>query len=213
MPLENLAEKAMSELAINGARALFHITVRINSELARALVKTMPQKVAQAVQKKLNTGEMSPKRLHALGKDTHQLKLDDHTLKGIHQALKESGINFSIEHTNNGVYYVHFQGQDHDYLNHIVERTFEKMGYTLEPDTLTIDPPRVDSEPELTPEVAERIKEINATADQLPDGGKDKNYAQNHIAKDSNELLANNAQAPAAELGSIGHTTPDMSIN
>jgi hypothetical protein len=62
-------------------------------------------------------------------------------MRGVQRSLGEAGIDYHLERTNDGQYFVHFAGKDEDHIRHAVQRAFRNMGMDVTDDDLTVERP------------------------------------------------------------------------
>lgn len=148
MPIEEQAEEriqnAVQNIITGGARLVLKVPKSVFLALLRTgtkLAKTGVHGAAAAVRNTVDTGRMSEKRLQKKkGGDLHQLRLDDETMREVQRSLREAGIDYHLERTDDGQFFLHFAGKDEDHIRHAVRRAFEKMGLDVTAEDLTPDP-------------------------------------------------------------------------
>lgn len=149
MPIEEQAEEkiqnAVQTIITGGARLALRIPKSAFLALLRSgakLIKAGAHAAGEAVKNRIDSGEMSEKRLQRKkGGDLHELQLDDSTMRGVQRSLGEAGIDYHLERTNDGQYFVHFAGKDEDHIRHAVHRAFRNMGMDVTDDDLTVERP------------------------------------------------------------------------
>jgi len=149
MPIEEQAEEKIQNTVQNiitgGAKLALRIPKSTFLALLRSgakLIKAGTHAAGEAVKNRIDSGEMSEKRLQTKkGGDLHELQLDDSTMRGVQRSLREAGIDYHLERTNDGQYFVHFAGKDEDHIRHAVQRAFRKMGLDITDDDLTVERP------------------------------------------------------------------------
>lgn len=125
MPIEEQAEEKIQNTVQNiitgGAKLALRIPKSTFLALLRSgakLIKAGTHAAGKAVKNRIDSGEMSEKRLQTKkGGDLHELQLDDSTMRGVQRSLREAGIDYHLERTNDGQYFVHFAGKDEDHLS------------------------------------------------------------------------------------------------
>lgn len=149
MPIEEQAEEKIQNTVQNiitgGAKLALRIPKSAFLALLQSgakLIKAGTHAAGEAVKNRIDSGEMSEKRLQTKkGGDLHELQLDDSTMRGVQRSLREAGIDYHLERTNDGQYFVHFAGKDEDHIRHAVQRAFRKMGLDITDDDLTVERP------------------------------------------------------------------------
>lgn len=224
MPIEEQAEEkiqnAIQNIITGGAR----LGLRISKDVALALLRTgahgsakLIQKGAQAavtaVKDKINSGEMSEKRLQQKkGGDIHELQLDDSTMREVQRSLKEAGIDYHPERTDDGQFFVHFAGKDEDHVRHAVRRAFKNMGLEIPDEDFTVEQPaqqeqareQTQASAEETPRVIPQKPEVKPAAPQR--------IAWDFVEPEVMEMAANSLAARHPEL-SWGNLMGDTKWN
>ena len=104
------------------------------------LTKTGVHAAGKAVKDRIDSGEMSEKRLQRKKDgDLHELQLDDSTMREVQHSLKTAGIDYHLERTDQGQFVLHFAGKDEDHVRHAVQRAFKNMGLDVADDDFTIE--------------------------------------------------------------------------
>lgn len=104
------------------------------------LTKTGVHAAGEAVKNKIDSGEMSEKRLQQKKDgDLHELQLDDSTMREVQHSLRKSGIDYHLERTDQGQFILHFAGKDEDHVRHAVQRAFKGMGLDVADDDFTVE--------------------------------------------------------------------------
>lgn len=104
------------------------------------LTKTGVHAAGEAVKNKIDSGEMSEKRLQRKKDgDLHELQLDDSTMREVQHSLKTAGIDYHLERTDQGQFILHFAGKDEDHVRHAVQRAFKGMGLDVTDDDFTVE--------------------------------------------------------------------------
>lgn len=134
--IEGQVRNTFMGLAQQGGRLVLQASGVLAKKLISAAgwsVQAPVSKAAAKTKEKIQSGQMSEKRLQKLhGADLHEIKLDDESLKEVGRSLRKSGVDYAVEKTSEG-YYLHFQGKDTDHVQHAVSRAFEQIGLTFEP--------------------------------------------------------------------------------
>lgn len=95
------------------------------------LTKTGVHAAGEAVKNKIDSGEMSEKRLQRKKDgDLHELQLDDSTMREVQHSLKTAGIDYHLERTDQGQFILHFAGKDEDHVRHAVQRASKAWAWT-----------------------------------------------------------------------------------
>lgn len=119
MPIEEQAEEkiqnAVQTIITGGAKLMLRIPKGVAMALLRSgmkLTKTGVHAAGEAVKNKIDSGEMSEKRLQRKKDgDLHELQLDDSTMREVQHSLKTAGIDYHLERTDQGQFILHFAGQ------------------------------------------------------------------------------------------------------
>ena len=132
MPIEEQAEEKIQNVVqtiiTGGARLMLRIPKGVAMALLRSgmkLAKTGVHAAGETVKNKIDSGEMSEKRLQRKKDgDLHELQLDDSTMREVQHSLRKSGIDYHLERTDQGQFILHFAGKDEDHVRHAVQRAF-----------------------------------------------------------------------------------------
>ena len=143
MPIEEQAEEkiqnAVQTIITGGAKLMLRIPKGVAMALLRSgmkLTKTGVRAAGEAVKNKIDSGEMSEKRLQRKKDgDLHELQLDDSTMREVQHSLKTAGIDYHLERTDQGQFILHFAGKDEDHVRHAVQRAFRKAWAWTSPTT------------------------------------------------------------------------------
>lgn len=205
MPIEEQAEEriqnAVQNIITGGARLVLKVPKSVFLALLRAgatLTKAGVHGAAAAVRNTVDTGRMSEKRLQ--GKkdgDLHELQLDDETIREVQRSLRSSGVDYALERTDDGHYFLHFAGKDEDHVRHAVQRAFRKMGLDVTDEDLTPEPQEKPGEETLnvrdpTPETREKpAAGTTSPSDEAPRNG----IVRDSIDPEIMELAANELAA------------------
>ena len=147
MPIEEQAEEkiqnAVQTIITGGAKLMLRIPKGVAMALLRSgmkLTKTGVHAAGEAVKNKIDSGEMSEKRLQRKKDgDLHELQLDDSTMREVQHSLRKSGIDYHLERTDQGQFILHFAGKDEDHVRHAVQRAFKGMGLDVADDDFTVE--------------------------------------------------------------------------
>ena len=147
MPIEEQAEEkiqnAVQTIITGGAKLMLRIPKGVAMALLRSgmkLTKTGVYAAGEAVKNKIDSGEMSEKRLQRKKDgDLHELQLDDSTMREVQHSLKTAGIDYHLERTDRGQFILHFAGKDEDHIRHAVQRAFKGMGLDVTDDDFTVE--------------------------------------------------------------------------
>lgn len=104
MPIEEQAEEkiqnAVQTIITGGAKLMLRIPKGVAMALLRSgmkLTKTGVHAAGEAVKNKIDSGEMSEKRLQRKKDgDLHELQLDDSTMREVQHSLKTAGIDYHL---------------------------------------------------------------------------------------------------------------------
>ncbi|KAB6801953.1 PcfB family protein [Bifidobacterium longum] len=154
MPIEEQAEEkiqnAVQTIITGGAKLMLRIPKGVAMALLRSgmkLTKTGVHAAGEAVKNKIDSGEMSEKRLQRKKDgDLHELQLDDSTMREVQRSLKTAGIDYHLERTDQGQFILHFAGRDEDHVRHAVQRAFKDMGLDVADDDFTVEQPAEQQE-------------------------------------------------------------------
>ena len=147
MPIEEQAEEkiqnAVQTIITGGAKLMLRIPKGVAMALLRSgmkLTKTGVHAAGEAVKNKIDSGEMSEKRLQRKKDgDLHELQLDDSTMREVQHSLRTAGIDYHLERTDQGQFVLHFAGKDEDHVRHAVQRAFKNMGLDVADDDFTVE--------------------------------------------------------------------------
>lgn len=177
MPIEEQAEEkiqnAVQTIITGGAKLMLRIPKGVAMAMLRSgmkLTKTGVCAAGEAVKNKIDSGEMSEKRLQRKKDgDLHELQLDDSTMREVQHSLKQAGIDYHLERTDQGQFILHFAGRDEDHIRAAVQRAFRNMGLDIADEDFTVEqteqtrnepePParETPAEPEAKPMPTQRI--------------------------------------------------------
>ena len=147
MPIEEQAEEkiqnAVQTIITGGARLMLRIPKGVAMALLRSgmkLAKTGVHAAGETVKNKIDSGEMSEKRLQRKKDgDLHELQLDDSTMREVQRSLKTAGIDYHLERADQGQFILHFAGRDEDHIRAAVQRAFRNMGLDVADEDFTVE--------------------------------------------------------------------------
>ena len=147
MPIEEQAEEkiqnAVQTIITGGAKLMLRIPKGVAMALLRSgmkLTKTGVHAAGEAVKNKIDSGEMSEKRLQKKKDgDLHELQLDDSTMREVQHSLKTAGIDYHLERTDQGQFILHFAGRDEDHIRAAVQRAFRNMGLDIADEDFAVE--------------------------------------------------------------------------
>lgn len=147
MPIEEQAEEkiqnAVQTIITGGAKLMLRIPKGVAMAMLRSgmrLAKTGVHAAGEAVKTKIDSGEMSEKRLQQKKDgDLHELQLDDSTMREVQRSLKTAGIDYHLERADQGQFILHFAGRDEDHIRHAVQRAFKNMGLDVADDDFAVE--------------------------------------------------------------------------
>ena len=147
MPIEEQAEEkiqnAVQTIITGGAKLMLRIPKGVAMALLRSgmkLTKTGVHAAGEAVKNKIDSGEMSEKRLQKKKDgDLHELQLDDSTMREVQHSLKTAGIDYHLERADQGQFILHFAGRDEDHIRAAVQRAFRNMGLDIADEDFAVE--------------------------------------------------------------------------
>lgn len=147
MPIEEQAEEkiqnAVQTIITGGAKLMLRIPKGVAMALLRSgmkLTKTGVYAAGEAVKNKIDSGEMSEKRLQKKKDgDLHELQLDDSTMREVQHSLKTAGIDYHLERADQGQFILHFAGRDEDHIRAAVQRAFRNMGLDIADEDFAVE--------------------------------------------------------------------------
>lgn len=147
MPIEEQAEEkiqnAVQTIITGGAKLMLRIPKGVAMALLRSgmkLTKTGVRAAVAAVKNKIDSGEMSEKRLQKKKDgDLHELQLDDSTMREVQHSLKTAGIDYHLERADQGQFILHFAGRDEDHIRAAVQRAFRNMGLDIADEDFAVE--------------------------------------------------------------------------
>ena len=208
MPIEEQAEEkiqnAVQTIITGGAKLMLRIPKGVAMALLRSgmkLAKTGVHAAGAAVKDKIDSGEMSEKRLQRKKDgDLHELQLDDSTMREVQHSLKQAGIDYHLERTDQGQFILHFAGRDEDHVRHAVQRAFKGMGLDVTDDDFTVEQTeqqeRTTEQTRNEPETPTRETPVEPAAKPLPT----QRIAWDFVDPEVMEMAANSLAARHPEL-------------
>lgn len=208
MPIEEQAEEkiqnAVQTIITGGAKLMLRIPKGVAMALLRSgmkLTKTGVHAAGKAVKDRIDSGEMSEKRLQRKKDgDLHELQLDDSTMREVQHSLKTAGIDYHLERTDQGQFVLHFAGKDEDHVRHAVQRAFKNMGLDVADDDFTIEQTeqqeRTTEQTRSEPEPPARETPVEPAAKPMPT----QRIAWDFVDPEVMEMAANSLAARHPEL-------------
>lgn len=213
MPIEEQAEEKIQNVVqtiiTGGAKLMLRILKGVAMALLRSgmkLTKTGVCAAGEAVKNKIDSGEMSEKRLQKKKDgDLHELQLDDSTMREVQHSLKQAGIDYHLERTDQGQFILHFAGKDENHVRHAVQRAFKGMGLDVTDDDFTVEQ---TEQTRNEPEPPTRETPVEPEAKSMPT----QRIAWDFVDPEVMEMAANSLAARHPELSwdkLMGDTTCD----
>ena len=208
MPIEEQAEEkiqnAVQTIITGGAKLMLRIPKGVAMAMLRSgmkLTKTGVYAAGEAVKNKIDSGEMSEKRLQRKKDgDLHELQLDDSTMREVQHSLKTAGIDYHLERADQGQFILHFAGKDEDHVRHAVQRAFKGMGLDVTDDDFTVEQTeqqeRTTEQTRNEPETPARETPVEPAAKPLPP----QRIAWDFVDPEVMEMAANSLAARHPEL-------------
>lgn len=208
MPIEEQAEEkiqnAVQTIITGGAKLMLRIPKGVAMALLRSgmkLAKTGVHAAGAAVKDKVGSGEMSEKRLQRKKDgDLHELQLDDSTMREVQHSLKQAGIDYHLERTDQGQFILHFAGRDEDHVRHAVQRAFKNTGLDIADEDFTVEQTeqqeRTTEQTRNEPETPTRETPVEPAAKPLPT----QRIAWDFVDPEVMEMAANSLAARHPEL-------------
>lgn len=201
MPVEEQAEEkiqnAVQTIITGGAKLMLRIPKGVAMAMLRSgmkLAKTGVHAAGAAVKDGINSGEMSEKRLQRKKDgDLHELQLDDSTMREVQRSLKQAGIDYHLERTDQGQFILHFAGRDEDHVRHAVQRAFKGMGLDVTDDDFTVEQ---TEQTRNEPETPARETPVEPAAKSMPT----QRIAWDFVDPEVMEMAANSLAARHPEL-------------
>ena len=139
-----MAEEAVEAAAIEVGKEIIsrgaEIIVKLSGSMAHFVSKALKdsgvkvtEKTMAKVAEKINSGEMSVKRLYRIGNgNLQQMEIDEDCIGKVKDNLKTQGVSFAVEENRQGELFLYFQGKDFDHVSHVVSQTIEDLGLKQE---------------------------------------------------------------------------------
>ena len=208
MPIEEQAEEkiqnAVQTIITGGAKLMLRIPKGVAMAMLRSgmkLTKTGVYAAGEAVKNKIDSGEMSEKRLQRKKDgDLHELQLDDSTMREVQRSLKTAGIDYHLERTDRGQFILHFAGRDEDHVRHAVQRAFKDMGLDVADEDFAVEQTeqqeRTTERTRNEPETPARETPVEPAAKPMPP----QRIAWDFVDPEVMEMAANSLAARHPEL-------------
>ena len=208
MPIEEQAEEkiqnAVQTIITGGAKLMLRIPKGVAMAMLRSgmkLAKTGVHAAGAAVKDRIDSGEMSEKRLQRKKDgDLHELQLDDSTMREVQRSLKQAGIDYHLERADQGQFILHFAGRDEDHVRHAVQRAFKNMGLDIADEDFTVEQTeqqeRTTEQTRNEPETPTRETPVEPAAKPLPT----QRIAWDFVDPEVMEMAANSLAARHPEL-------------
>lgn len=140
MPIEEQVSDRIMQAGISSAR----LSLQVSKTLARMLIQeggwatqATVGNLIGLIQNRHDSGRVSEKKLQRIADgDIHEIKLDPQSIRAVSKSLHQAGITYAVEKRDDDRHYLHFRGRDMDHIQHSVERAFEKLGFTFDPEEL-----------------------------------------------------------------------------
>ena len=209
MPIEEQAEEKIQNviqtIITGGTRLMLRIPKGVAMALLRSgmkLAKTGVHAAGETVKNKIDSGEMSEKRLQRKKDgDLHELQLDDSTMREVQRSLKTAGIDYHLERTDQGQFILHFAGRDEDHIRAAVQRAFRNMGLDVADEDFTVEQQteqqeRTTEQTRSEPETPARDTPVEPEAKPMPT----QRIAWDFVDPEVMEMAANSLAARHPEL-------------
>lgn len=204
MPIEEQAEEkiqnAVQTIITGGAKLMLRIPKGVAMAMLRSgmkLTKTGVHAAGEAVKNKIDSGEMSEKRLQRKKDgDLHELQLDDSTMREVQRSLKQAGIDYHLERADQGQFILHFAGRDEDHVRHAVQRAFKNMGLDVADDDFAVEQTEQQERTRNEPETPARETPVEPAAKPMPT----QRIAWDFVDPEVMEMAANSLAARHPEL-------------
>ena len=131
MAIEETIENKAQEVAFAGGRVALHTTWKIARFLLACgwtITKNGVKLTADQIDKHLNSGLMSEKRLQRQGEDIHTTTIPAEALKRLAPSMRRAGLDYSIDINDDNTVTLYFKGKDADHITHAVERALKDAG-------------------------------------------------------------------------------------
>lgn len=142
MAIEETIENKAQEALLAGGR----IGLRITWKIARFLLacgwtitKGGVRLTAEQIDRHLNSGLMSEKRLQRQGEDVHTTIVPAEALKNLGASMKRAGLDYSMDINDDNTVTIMYKGRDADHMQHALDRALKETG--LDTDQLATGEP------------------------------------------------------------------------
>ena len=131
MAIEETIENKAQEVAFAGGRVALRTTWKIARFLLACgwtITKGGVKLTANQIDKHLNSGLMSEKRLQRQGEDIHTTTIPAEALKRLAPSMRRAGLDYSIDINDDNTVTLYFKGKDADHITHAVDRALKEAG-------------------------------------------------------------------------------------
>lgn len=131
MAIEETIENKAQEVAFAGGRVALRTTWKIARFLLACgwtITKNGVKLTADQIDKHLNSGLMSEKRLQRQGEDIHTTTIPAEALKRLAPSMRRAGLDYSIDINDDNTVTLYFKGKDADHITHAVDRALQEAG-------------------------------------------------------------------------------------
>lgn len=131
MAIEETIENKAQEVAFAGGRVALRTTwkiVRFLLACGWTITKGGVKLTADQIDKHLNSGLMSEKRLQRQGEDIHTTTIPAEALKRLAPSMRRAGLDYSIDINDDNTVTLYFKGKDADHITHAVDRALKDAG-------------------------------------------------------------------------------------
>lgn len=184
------AEEVALEFVKEGTLKTGDVFLKLGNRAAKTLMDLSLQagiKFKDVLRDRLNTGEMSVKRLYRVSEgNLVQTPVNPKELSSIVEQMHKQGINFAVEHDETGKYFLHFKGDDNQHVQHIIKQSVAKLGLKYEDEidranTTIIEDPSLADTQEFT--AVQKVQE-----EELPPSFDPQEHAQQHEKTSHDEV-------------------------
>ena len=131
MAIEETIENKAQEVAFAGGRVALRTTWKIARFLLACgwtITKGGVKLTADQIDKHLNSGLMSEKRLQRQGEDIHTTTIPAEALKRLAPSMRRAGLDYGIDINDDNTVTLYFKGKDADHIAHAVDRALKDAG-------------------------------------------------------------------------------------
>ena len=131
MAIEETIENKAQEVAFAGGRVALRTTWKIARFLLACgwtITKGGVKLTANQIDKHLNSGLMSEKRLQRQGEDIHTTTIPAEALKRLAPSMRRAGLDYSIDINDDNTVTLYFKGKDADHTPHAAHRALKEAG-------------------------------------------------------------------------------------